>query len=217
MREPHPLLAAFRGAADGRFPPADGRVDVVAPLPRGLECSVAFTGHAVVATALPAEEVHARGPDGYGGSLAPDFLRYLAGRDGLVGTVDAVLFARGTPASSCLPERADLDDHPRVRHARTLRTDVRVYADERGLITLADGLAGRREMSIELGRPERSSRGLGRSLLREALAVVPDGEPVFAAVAPGNARSLRTFLAAGFVPLGSEAIVRPRRQAAAAS
>jgi hypothetical protein len=29
---------------------------------------------------------------------------------------------------------------------------------------------------------------------------------VFAAVAPGNARSLRAFLAEGFVPLGSEVI-----------
>jgi hypothetical protein len=36
-------------------------------------------------------------------------------------------------------------------------------------------------------------------------------EPVFAAVSPGNARSLRAFLAAGFVPLGSEALIEPGR------
>lgn len=41
--------------------------------------------------------------------------------------------------------------------------------------------------------------------------LVPAGEPVFAAVAPGNARSLRTFLATGFVPIGSEVILRPAR------
>jgi hypothetical protein len=32
---------------------------------------------------------------------------------------------------------------------------------------------------------------------------------VFAAVAPGNARSLRAFLSEGFVPVGSEVIVQP--------
>lgn len=166
-----------------------------------------------MATALPAEAVHAHDPDGFGGPLAPDFLRHLAGRDGRTGTVDAVLVARGTPASSPLPEREDLDGHPRVRHARELRTEARVHADERGLVTLAAGLAGRREMSIELHDPERGSSRRGRSLLEDALALVPDGEPVSAAVAPGNARSLRAFLAAGFVPLGSESIIRPQRPA----
>lgn len=210
MNTPHPLLPLFLDAADGRFPPEDGRVIVLPPLPRGLECSVAFTAHAVVATALPPADVHAQGPDGYGGSLAPDFLRHLTGRDGRIGTTDAVLVARGVPAPPRLPERLDADGHPRVRHARELRTDVRVYGDERGLVTLADGLAGRREVSIELDRSEGpAGTGHGRSLLRDALTLVAAGEPVFAAVSPGNARSLRAFLAAGFRPLGSEVVLRP--------
>jgi hypothetical protein len=66
-------------------------------------------------------------------------------------------------------------------------------------VTVAAGLAGRTEMSVEAVVP-----GAGRSLLKEAL--VPAGEPVFAAVAPGNARSLRAFLAEGFVSVGSEVI-----------
>ncbi|MER6141499.1 hypothetical protein ABT174_15720 [Streptomyces sparsogenes] len=212
----HPLLALFRNAADGRFLPADGQVTTLPALPRGLECSVAFTGHAVIATALSPGEVQAQEPDGYGGSLAPDFLRYLAGQDGRIGTLDAVLVARGTSGSPRLPQRLDAEDHPRVRHARDLRTGVRVYGDERGLVTLADGLAGRREISIELDQPgiSGSSSGLGRSLLRDALTLVPAGEPVFAAVSPGNARSLRAFLAAGFIPLGSEVIIRPERTTA---
>jgi hypothetical protein len=41
------------------------------------------------------------------------------------------------------------------------------------------------------------------------LRLVPAGEPVFAAVAPGNACSLRAFLAAGFTPVGSEVIIQP--------
>jgi RimJ/RimL family protein N-acetyltransferase len=34
-------------------------------------------------------------------------------------------------------------------------------------------------------------------------------EPVFAAVSPGNARSLRALLACGFTPIGSEVLLRP--------
>lgn len=211
MPEPHPLLAFFLNAADGRFPPADGQVTVLPPLPRGLEASVAFTAHAVIATALSADDVHAQRPDGYGRSLAPDFLRYLAGRKGRIEAADAVLVGRGVSAPSRLPERTDADGHPRVRHARELRTDVRVHGDERGLVTLADGLAGRREVSIELDHPDSGTTGRGRSLLRDALTLIPAGEPVFAAVAPGNARSLRAFLAADFTPLGSEVILRPER------
>ncbi|WP_432123744.1 hypothetical protein [Streptomyces sp. C10-9-1] len=207
MPDPHPLLSHLHDAVDGRFPAVDGRVTVLPALPGGLSCSVAFTGHSVIATDLPEDEVLAREPDGYGGAQAPDFLRYLAGRDGWIDCLDVVLAARGTGGEPRLPRRDDADDHPRVRHARALRSTVRVHGDGRGLVTLARGPAGRRELSIELdGRGHGA--GHGRGLLRDALALVPEGEPVFAAVSPGNARSLRAFLAAGFVPLGSEVILR---------
>ncbi|MFF3392742.1 hypothetical protein ACFYW1_17665 [Streptomyces sp. NPDC002669] len=212
MPEPHPLLAHFTAASEGRFPPCDGGVTVLPPLPGGLECSVAFTGHAVVATALPAAEVHAGRPDGFGASLAPDFLRRLAGPEGWIDTIDVTLAAHGTGGPPRLAERTEgTDTHPRVLRARELRDDVTVHGDERGLVTLAEGLAGRRELSIELDAPHEASRGRGRGLLTDALSLVPDGEPVFAAVAPGNARSLRAFLACGFIPIGSEALLRPRR------
>ncbi|MFJ9174300.1 hypothetical protein [Streptomyces sp. NPDC102360] len=212
MTEPHPLLAYFTRASDARFPPCDGGVTVLPPLSSGLECSVAFTGHAVIATALPTADVRAHAPDGFGASLAPDFLRRLAGPAGWIGCTDAILAARGTGGT---PRLADLThevtDHPRVRHARELRTHVEVHGDERGLVTLADGLAGRRELSIELHASRDGSRGHGRALLTDALSLVHEGEAVFAAVSPGNARSLRAFLACGFTPLGSEVIVRPAR------
>lgn len=208
-RTAHPLLAYLLAAADGRFPPVDGGCTVLPPLARGLACSVAFTGHALVATAHPPASVLARGPDGFGGSLAPDFLRWLAGPSGWIGVIDATLVARGRGGGT-LPPRPDAADHPRVRHAADLRRDVRVYGDERGLATLADGLAGRTEISVEAA-PEGQGRGWGRSLLRDALGLVPAGEPVFAAVSPGNARSLRAFLAAGFTPIGSEVVLRPGR------
>jgi hypothetical protein len=210
--EPHPLLAYFTGAADGHFPLVDGGVTLLPPLPGSLECSVAFTGHAVIATALAATDVHAWEPDGFGASLAPDFLRRLAGPKGWIGVTDATLTAYGTGGTPRLGALPSADGHPRVHHARRLRTDVQVYGDGRGLITLADGLAGRREMSIELHRPQDSGRGQGRSLIADALTLVPEGAPVFAAVSPGNARSLRAFLGSGFTPIGSEVVLRPERQ-----
>jgi len=204
---PHPLLAYLTAAAEGRFPPVDGAVTVLPPLAGGWECSVAFTGHAVIATARPAEEVLQHGPDGYGGSLAPDFLRWLAGPEGFIGVIDAMLYARGT-GSSRLPLRTDADEHPRVQYARQYRSDVKVYGDERGLITIGAGLAGRRELSVEA---DTHNRGDGTSLIKEAIGLVPEGELLFAAVSPGNARSLRAFLSLGFTPIGSEALIRPGR------
>ncbi|MCX5263068.1 hypothetical protein [Streptomyces sp. NBC_00199] len=212
---PHRLLAYFLDAADGCFPPADGAVTVLPalPAPSGpLEASVAFTGHAVVATALAAPAVHALHPDGFGGSMGPDFLRALAGPTGWIGSVDAVLVRRGSGGAARLQPFSGADGHPRVRYARRLRAGVRVFGDERGLVTLAAGVAGRAELSIELHAPDDGGRrGHGRSLLGDALTLVQEGEPVFAAVAPGNARSLRAFLAAGFTPVGAEVLVRPDR------
>ena len=206
----HPLLAHFLNAAAGVFPPVDGGVTVLPPLGRGLECSVGFTGHAFVATALSRDEVLAAGPDGFGGSLSPDFQRFLAGPDGWIDCIDVTLFALGVGGPAALPERDDLDEHYRVRHARAIREDVHVYGDAHGFVTLAAGLAGRRELSVEIDE-SRQGTGLGRELLHQALTLVPAGEPVFAGVAPGNARSLRAFLATGFTPIGSEVILRPAR------
>jgi hypothetical protein len=206
----HPLLGLLLDATNGRFPPVDGSVTVLPALGGGLECSVAFTGHAVLATDVPAAAIHQRAADGFGGSLAPDFLRWLAGPRGSIGVVDATLFTRGRGGGS-LPRRPDLADHPRARHARSIRSDVEVYGDERGVVTLGLGLAGRCEISVE-AVPAGQGRGLGRSLLVEALGLLPAGDPVFAAVSPGNARSLRAFLAVGFTPIGSEVILRPDRR-----
>ena len=203
----HPLLDFLINAAEGRFPPVDGKVSVMPPLAGGWECSVAFTGHAVVATALPADRVLAQQPDGFGASMAPDFLRWLAGPQGFIGVLDVMLFARGTGRPS-LAVRTDLDQHPRVQYARQYRSDVVVYGDERGLITIGAGLGGRRELSVEAAS---HNRGFGTELIAEALNLTPEGELLFAAVSPGNARSLRAFLSLGFTPFGSECLIRPKR------
>jgi hypothetical protein len=206
------LLRYFLDAVDGRFPEVDGGVTVVPPLAGGLECAIAFTGHAVIATALSPAEVHEQKPDGFGGSMAPDFLRFLAGPDGWIGVIDATLFSRGAGGPPRLPELTGVDEHPRVRYARDVRTGLRIHGDERGLIVVSAGLAGRTELSIELTDPDHTGgQGHGRGLIADALTLVPAGEPVFAAVSPGNARSLRAFLSVGFTPIGAECLIRPVR------
>jgi hypothetical protein len=63
-------------------------------------------------------------------------------------------------------------------------------------------------MAFEV-EPNARGRGLGRRLAASASTLVPDDEPVFAQVAPGNPSSLRACLAAGYLAIGSEVIFVP--------
>jgi hypothetical protein len=188
---------------------------VVDALDGDAEAVAVFTGHGIIATRADPAEVVARAHDAFGGCEHPDFLRWLAGPTGWISCLDATLVGRGTGDGAedggRLRPRDDLVDHPRVVHARHLqRRDLEVYGDERGVVILSCGLAGRRELSVE-AESDGQGRGWGRSLVHDALARVPAGEPVFAGVSPGNARSLRMFVALGFVPIGAEIIIRPER------
>ena len=52
--------------------------------------------------------------------------------------------------------------------------------------------------------------------MAEAAAhLAPDGAPMWAQIAPGNAASLRAFLAAGYRPVGQEALLVAHRGEAA--
>lgn len=204
-----PLGQLLRDATEGRFPPVDGRCQVLAPEPgTPVEWVVSFTGHAVLVTRHPHAATRAASLDGFGASLAPDVLLWLAGPGGTVGCQDAVLAARATGGGDALPARDDVDDHPRVRDARALRSDVRVLGDSRGVVTVGRGLGGLLELGIEVATDQLGS-GAGRRLVADALASLPAGEPVLAQVTPGNARSLRSFLAAGFVPICGAVSIRP--------
>lgn len=204
----HPLLSVFSDAACGRFPAVDGRVVFMPPLRPKLEAVVSLTGRAYLASSLAAPDFVDFPLDGFGAALGPAVLLRLAGEGGTVGVVDATLVARGTGRGGP-PLRPDLNAHPRVEHARALRDEVQVFGDDRGVVTIARGLAGRTEMSVETAPGQQ--RGAGRALVADALGLVLEGEPVFAAVSPGNARSLRAFLAVGFQPIGSEVVVRVQR------
>ncbi len=207
MSGQHPVLRVFLDAAGGRFPPVDGGVTYYPPVGDGLEAVVCFTGHAFICSRLSEDQLSRTGPDGFGGAHGPAVLTEMTGTDGTCGVIDCTLVGRGVGGGSSLPERKDLSGHHRVEYARALRSAVRVFGDDRGLITLSQGLAGRSELSVE-ATPGRHGTGAGRQLIVEGLRMVGDGDPVFAAVSPGNARSLRAFLAVGFVPIGSEVVIR---------
>jgi RimJ/RimL family protein N-acetyltransferase len=193
--------------------------------PRGpMHAVVAFAGHHVIATDVDESTACTRLPrDDLGAPMSASFLLFLAGWVGAEpGTLDVVLAA---PPSLSAPSRAhasdmdvwvrdDLDDHPRVRRARHFRPDAVVYADAKadepaGVLLVGQGVAGRWEMAYEV-EPAARGRGLGRRLAGVATSLVPEGEPVFAQVAPGNVSSMRACLAAGYVPVGAEVLFAPR-------
>jgi hypothetical protein len=212
----HPVATALIAAANGQFPEVDGAAEIVAPDAAGTHAVVSFTGHSFVMTTLDPDRLARFGIDGYGGAMDPNVLTWLAGAHGEVGSIDAVLVRRGIAherdAGASLPrldQLDDLDDHPRVRRARHHRRHVRVIGDDRGFVTIGQGLVDRTEVSIELTSGEHGA-GTGRRLLMAALAKIDADQWVFAQVAPGNAASLRLFLACGFVPIGSEVLIEHR-------
>jgi GNAT superfamily N-acetyltransferase len=201
----HPLRSVLVEAVRGRFPDPDGSVELMPPWLDGVEGVVALTGRAYVATARSADAVMAWRPDGFGAALEPRFIAWLAGPHGWCDCLDVLLAAEGTGAGGPPPRPGDGD---RVRHAQLVRSDVEAFGDSRGVITLGTGVAGLWEIGVEVVAAARGT-GVGRSLIADARGLVATGEPVLAAVAPGNAASLRAFLAAGFQPIGSVQLVRP--------
>ncbi|WP_377267383.1 GNAT family N-acetyltransferase [Peterkaempfera sp. SMS 1(5)a] len=202
-------------AARGQFPPPDGTVTVV-PQPSPRTAGVlSFCAHAVVFTDADPQWVRdtlAADPgDPLSAPLCPPFLGALSARTGrLVGNIDMVVQTSPLPGPPPLAlQPIDDPDHPRVARALRYRDDVRVWAADGGVAVLGRGLAGRWEASVEVDADARG-RGLGRALALALRHLVPDGGPLWAQIAPGNAPSVRAFQAAGYRPIGAEALlVRP--------
>jgi GNAT superfamily N-acetyltransferase len=212
----HRLAELFADAARGRFPPADGTVEVVGSPPGRSDAVVAFTGYNVVACSAARERVLAllEGDDPVAAPMRAGFLHRLGELIGAEpGMVDVVLVAPAAARSAPPPlARADAAENARVTRALRYRDDLAVYRSDGGVLTLGRGLAGRLEVSIGV-EPSARVRGVGRALAEAAVALAPPGEPVFAQVSPGNAASLRAFLAAGYRPIGSEVLYLSRAQA----
>ena len=215
MLPDHPLAELIAAAAAGRFPAADGGWRRVPPWRPGLEAIIAFTGHAVFAVQpdITGHLLASLGADGFGGAHDPRLITALAGPGGWIDSLDILMAARGTarpgvartgrPARHRRPPargiQAGIRDHPRVVG----------YQDPRrsALAVISTGIPGLTELSFEL-EPGHRGAGGGARLASEVLSTVPSGQIAVAAVAPGNAASVRALLAAGFKPLGSLQLFR---------
>lgn len=191
--------------------PTDPWLDLV-PSPSPLRAAVtAFPGHIVVAADVDPDWLDPWTRDGdIATPMSPRFLTALEDHLGLVcGCIDALVLAGPLPGPPAL-DLTPLDDstHPRVARARLYRDDVRVWTCGPAVLVIGRGVAGRWEAAIEVDESARNT-GLGRSLALAARHLVPDGRPLWAQIAPGNASSLRSFLAAGYLPVGGEVLLTP--------
>lgn len=205
------LARILADAAEGRFPPPDGSTTVVAQPNRRDAGVLAFTAHSVVFLdedpGWVRDTLAATPGDALAATMNPHFLGALMARTGRhMNTADLLTAA---PALAGAPELAlrEIDDpeHPRVVRAVKYRDEVRVWSADGGVLILGRGVAGRWEAAIEVAEEARGRR-LGERLARAARHLVPD-RVVWAQQSPGNARSVRTFQAAGYRPVGSEALL----------
>lgn len=228
----HPIADVLRRAAEGDYPAVDGLWERVDPWRPGVEGVIAFTGHAYLAVGPDITDtgLDALGANGFGGATNPRLVAGLAAT-GWIDSLDIVLVARGTGCARggepALVPRTDLRNHPRAELATSLRSEVKTFGyaahDDHTVVTLATGLGGLPEIGVETDpRHQRGAsdepaqpaqRHTGSDALRDALTLVPLGEVVVAACAPGNARALRAFLAAGFDPVAASQLWRPARPA----
>lgn len=204
----------LRSVESGVFPAPDLSVTVV-PAPSDRDsCVLGFTAHIVVAADVDPAWVADRLPPGdLSAPLNPPFLHTLEDKTGRrVNAIDLMLLAPALTGAERAEAAAGLTrltdpDHPRVRRAHRYRDDVVAFSDDSAAVVLTGrGIAGRWECAVEVPEHHRGA-GTGRRLARAARALLPEGEHLWAQITPGNAASLRAFLAAGFRPIGSEALL----------
>jgi RimJ/RimL family protein N-acetyltransferase len=150
--------------------------------------------------------------------MSAPFVSWISERLGArAATQDAVLVATSPADAAVSPGDAPASvdpveliavaesEHPRVERALRYRRDVRAYEtpDGRGVVVLGRGITGRWEIAFEVD-PAAQGTGLGRALAAAGVRLLPEGTPVWAQVAPGNAASMRAVLGAGFRPVGAE-------------
>ena len=202
-------------AARGSFPPPEWGLEFVPAPPRLLGAVVAFTGHHVISADVSEEEARTHlDIEDIAAPFNPAFLCWLGERLGAhIGHIDATLACLGTGAGDdWLQPLCEPPENERVRRARNMRADVEYLGPPDGgaVVILGEGLASRRELSMEITEESHRNVGWGTRLVRAAVDRTPMNDALFASVAPGNARSLRCLLRAGFRPIGAECILTTR-------
>lgn len=205
------LAAILDAVAAGQFPASDGNVTILAQ-PSARDAGViAFVGHSVIFADADPTWVSRELPAGdLAAPMSPAFLSALGARTGRVAhSTDVLTCAPALPGEPGLDLIADADPgHPRIVRALGYRDEVCAWQMPGGVVLIGRGIAGRWEVAVEVDDEQRG-RGLGRALALAARHLVPDGAPLWAQIAPGNAASVRAFLAAGFRPVGAEALLTP--------
>lgn len=206
----HRLTDLFNRLARDVYPPRDDMVEVLDSPPGKTDAIVAFTSHHVIAVGIDADLVRSQldAADDAAPMRAP-FLTWVGEQLGSrPGSLRVVMVAKGTGVGSeVLERRDDMYRHTRVAAALVNRENVELYSDKYGqsILVLGEGLAGRRELSVQVPASQRKA-GTGRRLVQGAIALTPKDQPLFAQVAAGNAASLRAFYNAGFRPIGAEVL-----------
>jgi RimJ/RimL family protein N-acetyltransferase len=169
----------------------------------------ATTGHTIVAADVAPDWLAKHLPPGDpGAAFLPPFLGALEAETGRwASNIDVVTLAPRRPGPPALAFTKITDqNHPRVRRALHHRDDVTIWSCDGGVMAIGRGLGGRWEVGLEVA-PDFRGRGLGRAMAADATRLVPEDRPLWAQIAPGNAASLRAFLAVGFRPVGQETLL----------
>ena len=206
----HRLTELFDRLARDIYPSRDGSVEVVESPPGKTDAVVAFTAHHVIAGHPDPEAVRSHlDPNDPDAPMSAGFLSWFGDQLGSTpGAVRVVMVAKGTgEGAPMLAARDDLAGHLGVAAELVNRQNIELYSDRYGqsVHILGDGLAGRRELSVQVPASQRRA-GTGQRLVQSALALTPPGKPLFAQVEAGNAASLRAFYNAGFRPVGAEVL-----------
>jgi len=174
---------------------------------------ISFTAHSVIFADCDPAWIQAQlDPGDLSAPLSAGFLHALGERLGRRShSVDMLTCAQAlpgpVPADPALTELTEATpEHPRIARALRYRDAVRAWQADGGVVTIGRGVAGRWETSIEVD-PAFRSQGLGARLAIAARHLAPAGAPLWAQIAPANAASVRAFLAAGFRPVGAEALL----------
>jgi GNAT superfamily N-acetyltransferase len=203
-------LADILAAASMGHMPRPGAGPTIVPQPSPRDAGViAFTGHSVIFADVDEGWIRSRLPeDDLSASLNPPLLSALEERmNRRVDTVDMLALATPCRDRPSIPlTEVPAANHPRIERARRYRDDVRVWTCPGGVLVIGRGVAGRWEVAIEVD-PGCQGRGLGRTLARAARHLTTLS--LWAQIAPGNAASVRSFIAAGYIPMGAEALLTP--------